>query len=139
MRLRVKLLATEVYLSQQGRPATLEELEGHRIIVWRPPSGSLEHLHLVDGGRLPVQPHLSSPDEQLLLRAAAAHKAIAYVPVPPFPAVEFPELVPVLPHLVGRSINGQMFVPDALEEVPRVKAILDAARAVATTQPMAAA
>lgn len=124
--LRCQLLATETYLAARGSPATAGELKDHRLLVWRPPSGNSQDLHLREGGHLVVQAAIISSNERILMQMAASHQGMAYVPCPPIPDPEFHELKPVLAETLGRSINVQMYVPNALTEVPRVKAVLDA-------------
>lgn len=127
VQLRYQLMATATYLSEKGTPSKPEDLHNHRLAVWRPPSGDYHHLHLTNGGRFKVDPSAISSNERYLLYVAANNKYMAYVPCPPFPDPDFPVLVPVLTDQVGRSINGQMFIPNVLKNVPRVKTVLDAA------------
>jgi DNA-binding transcriptional LysR family regulator len=127
VRLQYQLLATETYLSENGNPTTPEELKEHDLFTWRPPSNDADYLHLADGGRFQVQPAFISTNERFLFHLVAEHQGIAYLPCPPFPEPDYPGLVPVLPDMIGRAINGQMFVPNALLNVPRVKAVWDAA------------
>lgn len=124
--LRWQLLATEDYLRTEGSPATPEDLDAHRLLVWRPPAANDPLVHLVDGGLLQIRAAISSSNERLLLHLAAAGAGIAYVPKPPIPIPNYRALKPVLAESVGRSINAQMFVPNVLKEVPRVRMVLNA-------------
>jgi DNA-binding transcriptional LysR family regulator len=123
--LQYQLVATPAYFAQHGRPATIKDLASHRLMVWRPPNGECEFLHLRNGERMSIEPFMMSSDERHLAYMAHAHNGIAYLPMPPFPDPDFPDLEPIFTEEVGRQISVRMFLPNALLNVPRVKAILE--------------
>ena len=47
------------------------------------------------------------------------------MPTPPIADAQYPELMPILVDEIGRSIDVRMFVPDALADVPRIRAARD--------------
>ncbi len=50
------------------------------------------------------------------------------MPVPAVPDPLWPDLVPVLEDVVGSAIELTCYVPKALEDVPRVKVVIELAR-----------
>jgi DNA-binding transcriptional LysR family regulator len=123
--LRWELVATEAYLAEHGTPTLAAALHDHNLLVWCPCGGEQEYLHAKDGTRLQISPFIACSNERYLLYLAQAGRGIAYIPRPPIPDPEFPDLVPVLTDHIGRSINVQLVTPDILADVPRVKKVLE--------------
>ena len=127
--LRRRLLADPGYLSEHGTPATLEDLADHILLAWRPPGGGADRLLLRDGGDWAIAPETVSSDDRLLRVMARHGLGIAYVPDPDLPDPEHADLVPVLDDVVDHTVDLLCHVPRALEDVPRVQAIVELVRA----------
>ncbi|MEM9187714.1 MAG: LysR family transcriptional regulator [Myxococcota bacterium] len=125
-----QLVASKGYLEKYGRPSTLPELREHRIAVWRSPSGPLTHLHVTDGTSWSIEPLTVSANERFLFYLASHDEFMVYAPVPPYPDMRFESEI-VLEEKVGRTFFTHMVVPQALGEVPRVKAVANAVEKIA--------
>lgn len=122
-RARQWLLAHPSYLALRGRPERVQDLSEHDLLCWAPPGEDGRRLHLVGGGEAEVEPVLASPDIHLLRVAASQGQGVAYVPdgLVPIPGLE---LEPVLPEQVRAERVLRVAVPSALEQAPRVRAVL---------------
>lgn len=128
---RQRLLATESYLSEYGRPSGVADLANHELIAWQPPGEGAIRWHLCSGGTFEVSPVLISPDVHLIRQVAGAGQGIAYAP-DGLPA-DGPALVPVLDEVVGRDLSMNIVVPAAMERIPRIRALLGEVRALRDT------
>ena len=75
---RFILAASPRYLAQHGTPRTLDELQGHRALMYRGPNAVIKWQGLdADGWReLPVTPAFISNDGTSLIAMACAHRGL---------------------------------------------------------------
>ncbi|MCB9788902.1 MAG: LysR family transcriptional regulator [Deltaproteobacteria bacterium] len=120
------LVASPAYLQQRGHPDTIDDLAGHDLLLWRPPDGPCDSLPTPDGGRVTVSPVLISSDVFLLRQMAQAGFGIAYLPDGELDDPTEPpgSLRPVLEHHIGTRRPFRVLVPRALDDTPRVRAIV---------------
>lgn len=121
-----RLLADERYLARHGRPETLADLAAHPLLVWAPAGIEPTTIPLREGGVLPVEPRMASPDIHILREMAAAGVGLAYVPDgdPERPQATQARLVPVMPERIGRRSSLDLLVPDGLLDMPRIKEVV---------------
>ncbi|MFO0608199.1 MAG: LysR family transcriptional regulator [Polyangiales bacterium] len=126
LRMGEHLLAHRDYLARRGAPASLDELAGHELLTWDAPGEDPQRLPLVGGGVFPVEPALVTTDIHMIRQCVIAGMGIGFMPdgLLPDPGLDPDALVPVLPGVVGRERVLRLVVPDALAEVPKVKAVL---------------
>ena len=131
VRVPERLLAHRDYLSRRGIPGSLEELTGHELFTWEAPGDDPARLPLLAGGSFIVEPALTTTDIHMIRQCVIAGQGIGFLPdaMFPDPGVSPDELVPVLPHLVGRERGVRVVIPNALAEVPKGKAVLQHVRA----------
>ena len=126
------LLASDAYMEQRGAPRALGELEDHPIAVWRDGSGDPSALPLRSGGALTVQPVLVTSDIHLLHTLASGGHALVYAPDAQIQTL-LPgqnRLTPQLPDLVGAPTAMWLIAPPSAQSSPRVRALLEAVRAM---------
>ena len=85
-----------------------------------------------DKSSIAVESLVHCNNEQFLLFLASSDQGIAYLPLPPIYQVEHPNLVPVMPDIVHRTIGVYLVVPDLLSDLPRVRWVRDAVRNAAS-------
>jgi DNA-binding transcriptional LysR family regulator len=130
VRIRRWLLASPDYLARRGRPAALEDLHAHELLAWQAPGDDPLAWPTRGGGVLHVRPTIVSPDVHLVRLACAAGQGIAYIADGMLPEITGAEpLVPVLEDLIGSELTLRVSVPAALADVPRVRVVIDHARA----------
>lgn len=134
-RVRERLIASPAYLAEHGTPTQLDDLLQHRMLMWSSPDRPAQALPLVGGGTLPVTPNLSTEDIHLLHLLAQGGHGIALVPDGMLPSDGDPLTVPVLAEQVGRTIPARVCIPEALVDIPKVRAVVDLLRSVAATLP----
>jgi DNA-binding transcriptional LysR family regulator len=126
-RMPERLLASPAYLAANGTPTTVEALNTHRLLSWRPPGEDGKNLPLLDEQGRPagverIRPVLVSPDIHLIRHVAAGGGGIALLPDHPFPPGIVPgDLVHVLPDKVGRDCALRMVVAEAHAAMPRTR------------------
>ena len=126
-----RLYATQSWLDARDAPVTtVQEAAAALHGAWRGPEDPSPRLHLIQGGSRPVSPPIISSDEGYLATLAADGAALVYLPLPPIAVGGREGLVPVLPELVGRELQGRLLVPERLSELPRVRHLLALLRAL---------
>lgn len=125
LRMPEQAIATRAYLAEHGTPATVEDLAKHALFSWRAP-GEDGTIWPTRGGGVAVRPVLVSPDVHLIRQCALLGLGIALVPDGGFPdpGVDPDEVVVVLPEVLGREGAFRLLIPEALAEVPRMRAVL---------------
>lgn len=128
--LREWLVASPSYLEAHGVPRSPEDLHRHVLLSWVPPEGDATRWPLLAGGELPVAPLLLSNDVHAMRLSAAAGLGIVFAPdaLLPAPEPEMDVLVPVLDGIVGRRRRLRLVVPSSLDHMPRIRALVAAAR-----------
>lgn len=134
-RIREHLIASPAYLAEHGAPQTLDDLLSHRLLCWTSPDRPAVSLPLVGGGTLPVMPSLSTGDLHLLHLLAQGGHGIALVPDGMLPTNGDALTVPVLAEQVGRTLPVRVCIPEALVDIPKVRAVVELLRAVVATLP----
>jgi DNA-binding transcriptional LysR family regulator len=131
VRVPERLLATRRYLETRGTPKSTAALAKHDLLLWEARRDEPPVLPLRRGATLAVTPALTSTDIHLLRQCASDDLGIAFVPDAAFAAATTPgpELVPVLPEVVGRERAVRVVLPAALAEIPRIRAVLDQVQA----------
>lgn len=121
---REVLVTSPALYEHLGRPSTLADLSRCELLVWHRPGHDPHALPLADGGSLAVRPTLITGDVHLLHALAANGAGVAFVPDGQVPGA--PEVVQVMPDLVGRDCPLRMLVPEAMARSPKVRRLLDA-------------
>lgn len=124
-RIQEQLWARRSYLTQIGRPKSIEEVRGALLGAWRGPSEEGDRIHLLSGETIACEAKLRTSDEQYLKLVALRQDGFIYAPLPPTPVdPEMEELEPVLTELVGRTLVGRVFIPEALAKAPRYEVLV---------------
>ena len=123
----VQLRASTAYLEQRGSPQRITDLQAHDLLAWQLPPRPTCHLPLLDGGRVPVDPVLVSSDASALWHACAAGAGLVFVPLLGIEAPLGPTWVdePVLENIIGGRCTLRVSVPEALADIPKVRAVLN--------------
>lgn len=125
-----RVVASPDYLQQAGTPCSLEEIQEHTLLGWRPPGEDGRRWPLLDGGFVEVSPTLVAADVHLVRQLAAAGHGLALVPDAGLP--EAPdlggELHVVLEDVVGRPNALRALVPEAMAKLPKGRALIELAR-----------
>lgn len=123
----LQLRASEAYLSRRGTPQRLQDLAGHDLLVWHPPQSPWNHLPLLGGGQVPVEPILASTDAPALWYTCISGAGLAYLPMldmedplgPPRPDRA------VLQEVIGSQCVLRVSVPEALADIPKIRLVLE--------------
>ncbi|MFV8756059.1 LysR family transcriptional regulator [Nannocystaceae bacterium ST9] len=120
------LLASAAYLERRGVPRTIDELAGHDLLTWHAPDEDPYFWPARAGGRFAVDPVVISTDIHLVRQAIIAGHGIGLVPdaMLPDPGVPLGKLVPVLAAEVGGHVELRLVVPEALAELPKIRAVV---------------
>lgn len=130
-RIEEKLMASPDYLATQGTPRTLEDLQGHPLLIWRVPGENPRALPTLTGSLFPIAPVMVSSDIHSLRMMVAAGAGIGLIPTAQFQAtVEEDGLVHVLPELVGRQRALRLAIPEVRAGLPRNRAALQLIREI---------
>ncbi|MEM9456642.1 MAG: LysR family transcriptional regulator [Myxococcota bacterium] len=129
---RVWAMASQGYLAKNGQPTSVEELAEHVLLSWRPPGERHDQWPLLDGGTFEVKPALTSADPHLLRHVARRDEGIMLVPDVQLAEPEVgPQLFElVLPDEVGEVVNLSLSGPARVLELPRIQAVVSAARSL---------
>lgn len=126
VRLRLWLLASKGYAQRHALPSSRDELADHALLAWHAPDDDATQWPLREGGRFTVDPVLVSTDIHFVRHAILGGHGIGLVPdaMLPDPGVAPGHLVPVLDDEVGGSIELRLVVPEALAELPKIRAVV---------------
>ena len=118
------LIASRRYLDAHGRPTTLAELAGHRLLCWYPPGADRCRLPLRDGGALEVSPAYATNDPFVLHLMSEEGQGVVFTPDANTPSgpIDRSEIELVLPELVGREAAVHVLVPQRQAATPRSRA-----------------
>ncbi|MFO0556269.1 MAG: LysR family transcriptional regulator [Polyangiaceae bacterium] len=131
MKITARLVATTSYLRERGEPRSIAELLRHELLSWEAPGEDPGSWPLRNGKRLRVSPVLVATDAHFIRSCALAGRGIALVPDGGFEDVGSPEpLRSVLEGVVGADRQLWVSVPKVLAETPKIRLILDQARAL---------
>ncbi len=125
-KVRRRLLASRMYLESHGRPADVEALLAHPVIVWPAPGETGDSVPLLGGGRATVRPTAITPDPHVVHIFGHHGHGIVFVPdaeVTPMPGFE--PLEPVLDDVVGDHVSVVVSTPLQLRDVPRVRVMVE--------------
>ena len=121
------LYASPTYLEEMGVPETVQDLDGHRIIVYGDETSPLRDVNWAQRvGRdeaPPRSPTLTINNVFGMLRAVESGLGIADLPDYMVPASS--ELVKILPHLEGPSFDLYFIYPSDLRRSKRIAAFRD--------------
>jgi DNA-binding transcriptional LysR family regulator len=122
-----RLLASPSYLQTHGEPRTVQDLQGHAVLMWRSPDHANDRLPMIGGGHWPVEPRVTSSDVVALRRMASMDLGLAFVPDPglAIPGDPTGDLRPVLSGVVGRANALRLVVPAPLVELPRIRRAME--------------
>lgn len=122
------LFASPEYLEKRGKPATIDDLDGHALVVYgedaRPPVTNVNWL--LDIGRAPGQPRkavLKVNSIYGIIRAVQSGLGIAAIP--DYLSREVDNLVEVLPGLRGPSFEAFFVYPEELRHSKRISVFRD--------------
>lgn len=128
--LELALFASPAYLRQRGTPADCAALRDHDLLLWREPTGEPPSLPLRAGGRrlLEIPPLVASNNIHTVRSLAVAGVGIGCLPEGGFalPGEPSDALVPVLADVVGETRCLRLLLPNALSDVPRLRALAGA-------------
>lgn len=121
----LRLLASRTYTDARGVPQSLEELADHDLLTHDGGGLTGDRLPLLDGGSWPVRPSVRS--NQLMLCGAIARQGggIALVPDARLSGDEWPDVVRVLPDLVGHNLANWVVGRETLSRRPALVPLLD--------------
>lgn len=129
--LRERLLASRQYLDSHPPIRGPADLAQHALLVYQPGRAKqTEHLPLVSGGTVAIDPAATSNDILTLHYMAERGTGIAWVPdglLPPALAPHNPTL-PVLEDVIGRTHPVRMLSPKALANAAHVPRMLECIR-----------
>ena len=133
-----RLVASPSYLERCGPLETLDAVVAQGLLVWEQPGEDSSALPLRAGGVVRIAPSLRTADLHLLRRLAADGVGIAFAPhvgLPDEGADVTGKLVPLFGDQVGRRRTMVVVIPDVLAQNPRVRAVIDLARAFLDSLP----
>ncbi len=123
---RIQFFATEDYISKTGMPKTIDELSSkHRVICYDPDSN-----HISAAQRF-IIPFLSKKEFSLLLLNnyygifRAVRNGLGVGTLPDYVAMDFPELVQVLPEHQSEVVPIYIAYPQELKKSKRLTAFKD--------------
>ena len=118
----VRVVASPQYLERSGRPRTVADLSGHRLLSWTNIDHPADRWPLHAGGSVAVAPALSSNDAHAMRMQARAHAGLVLLPDAALDLVGLPvdDLVPVLDDQIGRPLPVQVSAPAVIAESPRI-------------------
>ncbi|MEZ4264881.1 MAG: LysR family transcriptional regulator [Myxococcota bacterium] len=125
--LRERLLASDAYLSRHGEPTTVQDLDSHALLCWKPPGALPIGLPLADGTTREVRPVLASNDIAYLRQCAEDGHGLVLLPdetLPP-PAQPGTRLRPVLDAEVGRDWQVCIVVPNPVADKDWIQPLID--------------
>lgn len=126
LRLAARLHASPAYLEERGVPKSASDLEGHDLLSWLRPGEDPCQLPLLDGGHVPIEPWLTTPDLALLKGIAGEGGGIVLAPAAPFLVDPWtPELVRVLEDTVGMELIVRVTTPHPARTDARTRGTLD--------------
>lgn len=122
----VRLLATPAYLKRKPIEG-IADLADHTVLFWTSGTERPTQLPMRDGTFAPVAPRFYSNDAQMLRAMAAFGAGVLVGPDSEMPEslLLSPDLVRVLPDLIGADRGLDMVVPTVLRDVPKVRALLE--------------
>jgi DNA-binding transcriptional LysR family regulator len=126
MRTPLGLMASQRYLDANGTPETLEDLKRHPLLRWRAEQVDPDTLPLLNGSHYPIKPQLVSANASFIREAAAQGGGIAWAMLKPLGPIDAQRaLVPVLPDLVGATLEAWLICPLPSTLDPRVRVMLE--------------
>ena len=130
MDVRQRVFASSTYIKEFGVPASPDELDHHRIVVYGedavPPVPTMNLSWLLEVGRPPGEtrrPHLRLNSTYGIFRAVQAGIGIAALP--DYMSRETDDLVEVLPELEGPETNAFFVYPEELRHSMRIEVFRD--------------
>lgn len=114
-----RCVAHPEYLDQAGRPTSVEQLAGHRLLSWAIGDDDGLSWPLLPSGRMEITPYFLSNDVAILRDCVISRLGIALIPHHP---LFDPEFEVILPELLSRTRRFWLVLPPALRWSPRVKA-----------------
>tara|TARA_Y100001968_G_scaffold104669_1_gene94611 strand:+ start:54 stop:578 length:525 start_codon:yes stop_codon:yes gene_type:complete len=125
MEINMKFFAHRKYLDQSGIPSSAEEMKTHRLICHSPDSPQ------VGAGARWVEPFLNSNESSLMMvnnyfgiLQAVLH-GFGIGALPDYVAIDFPELITVLPETASDPFPVFLAYPEELRNSKRVSAFRD--------------
>ncbi|PRQ08883.1 LysR family transcriptional regulator [Enhygromyxa salina] len=123
-----RLEASPAYLQRHGVPRSIAELEHHLLLGWQSP-GAPSCWPTFEGGSFEIEPRLTTNDLNLLRQFVGLGLGIALLPDFALPHAmpedePLTELIPVLDGLVGCRHELRVVVPEAMVEIPNIRATL---------------
>jgi DNA-binding transcriptional LysR family regulator len=120
------LYASRNYVSEKGRPKTLEELDDHPIILYGA-TGAMRDVDWLErlgreGGIL-RQPAMTIDSVYALMKAVQSGVGIAGLP--DYVAADNPALIRILPDITGPSFDLYFAYPEELRRSKRIQAFSD--------------
>lgn len=127
MEVRYRIYASPGYIKQYGMPATPEDLDNHRLVVYgedaTPPVDSLNWLLALGAGEKPRRPVLKVNNIYGIYRAVRS--GIGIGALPDYMTGHAEDLVQLLPELEGPAFNTYFVYPEELRNSKRIGVFRD--------------
>lgn len=136
-RFSLRLMASPAYLDRRGRPAAVQALTAHDLLLWRLHSRPDDRLTLPGAEGLRWTPSFASTDCYVVRAAAEAGHGIALLPEALAGPAGWPgePLEPVLPEAVAFDDSVRVLLPERTAATARARAVVAVLRALGETMP----
>ena len=130
---RQMVVGAPSYVARFGVPARPRDLSAHRCVGWRPaPDVAPYRWEFEEGGRaveMAVDPHVTTNDLRLMIRAACAGGGLTFGPEEAFrPHLDRGELLPMLEAFCPPFPGFFLYFPDRRNLAPKLRALIDHVR-----------
>ncbi len=119
----LRLVVSPRYADRKGLPAEPDQLDRHRVAVWRRPDRPTDTIPLADGRSIRITPVLTSDDPTSLYRMASRGECIAYLPA--LPALDDPALKVLFPEQVVGRVRLRLAYPQVFADLPSLRRFVE--------------
>jgi len=133
IRARLVPLASEAYLQRHGRPSSVADLAGHRLLSWVVRGSNPREWPLWSGGGVPIEPIFCSSNGQLMHRLAQEGVGVLLGNPDALLLPGTTPLVPLLGDEIGGEITFRCLSPVPSDADPRTRTVLKLIQAFLTS------
>jgi DNA-binding transcriptional LysR family regulator len=119
----MRLFVSDRYIESYGSPASIADLAGHRIAMWRSAERPYGYLPLRSGSGIRLIPKFVTNEPDLLYRMAIEGDFIAYLP--DLPGLADPSLGILFADEIAGTVRERLAVPNILADLPRVQQFVE--------------